>query len=124
MEGLDLRHCGRGPRRAGVVALLLTIGCTNIWVVAAGRPAVTLDDNGVTVHRVLERAARRDWADVADISEGKRCLLVKSDRLGVKPLVIGYDWIGASPEELRRELEARLRIASRYGRPPPIVKGD
>jgi hypothetical protein len=56
---------------------------------------------------VLQARVRVPWREIARPTEGKGWL--RLERADKAPLFIGYDWLDATPREIRAALEALWR---------------
>lgn len=95
---------------AGLGILLLVIAIANVWVVVRRKPALILDAAGLTSLRLLQWRLIVPWHEIVRVEEGKTNLLLH--RADAKPLVIGYDWLDAGPQEIRSAVETYWRNRS------------
>lgn len=92
---------------SGLGVMLLAIGAADLWAVLRRRPALLVDESGITHCSILQGRHTTPWRDITHIDDGKASLLLQ--RANKKPLVIGYDWFDGTPQEIKSAIEGQWR---------------
>lgn len=91
----------------GLGVMLLVIGVANLWAVLRRRPALIVDENGITHCPILQGRRTTPWNDITHIADGNASLLLQ--RANKIPLVIGYDWFDGTQHEIKSAIEGQWR---------------
>jgi hypothetical protein len=124
---IDLALQGRDHFGAQIAALLILI--TGVVYVAAFRPRVTADEDGIAITNPL-RDYQLPWGCVEDVDLGDSVLVSCRWQDGGERSKVFYCWAIHSPRRSRLKAEMRARRAAskaerqtaRYGRLPPEVR--